>query len=166
MTDRTDHLLPLDLRPMTDDDVLTVLDLNARDVELLSPLDAPRLRLLRGWADRALVLDVGEEIAGFVLTFAPGSPYDSENYRWFAERYDDFTYLDRVVVGERFRRRGLARRVYDELESHARGRMALEVNLDPPNEPSLAFHRGRGYGEVGRLGEPGHVLSLMVKELG
>lgn len=162
----SDHLLPLDLRPMTDDDVLTVLELNARDVELLSPLDAPRLRLLRGWADRALVLDVGEELAGFVLTFAPGSPYDSENYRWFTQRYDDFTYLDRVVVDERFRRRGLARRVYDALEAGARGRMALEVNVDPPNEPSLAFHHGRGYGEVGRLGDPGHVVSLMVRELG
>ncbi len=43
--------------------------------------------------------------------------------------------------------------------------MCLEVNLDPPNEPSLAFHRRRGYVEVGRQVATGHLVSLMVKEL-
>ena len=43
--------------------------------------------------------------------------------------------------------------------------MTLEVNVDPPNHGSLAFHASRGYAEVGRLGEPGHVVGLMVKEL-
>ena len=40
---------------------------------------------------------------------------------------------------------------------------ALEVNLDPPNEASLAFHRARGYSEVGQLGPTGHTVSLMVR---
>ena len=44
-------------------------------------------------------------------------------------------------------------------------RMTLEVNVDPPNLGSLAFHERRGYVEVGRLGEPGHVVGLMAKEL-
>ncbi|MDQ2757398.1 MAG: GNAT family N-acetyltransferase [Actinomycetota bacterium] len=153
------------LRAITDDDVPTVLDLNHRHVALLSPMDAPRLRQLQGWADRADVIDLGEEVAGFVVTFAPGSDYDSENYRWFSQRYEDFTYLDRVVVDVRFRRQGLARLVYDELEAAAGSRMLLEVNVDPPNEPSLAFHRGRGYVEVGRAGDPGHVVALMAKDL-
>ncbi len=153
------------LRAITDDDVVAVLDLNHRHVELLSPLDAPRLLQLRGWAQRADVIDLDGEVAGFVVTFAPGSDYDSDNYRWFAQRYDDFSYLDRVVVDAPFRRRGLARFVYDQLEARAGARMLLEVNVDPPNEPSLAFHRGRGYVEVGRAGDPGHVVALMAKEL-
>ena len=41
--------------------------------------------------------------------------------------------------------------------------MTLEVNVDPPNHGSLAFHQRRGYVEVGRLGEPGHVVGLMAK---
>ncbi len=156
------------LRPITPDDVSTVLDLNERDVHLLAPMDAARLDQLRGWAERADVIDVEGQVAGFVLTFGPGSDYDSENYRWHAERFGvRFAYLDRIVIATRFRRRGLGRLVYDELESAARphGRMTLEVNVDPPNEGSLAFHAGRGYVEVGRLGDPGHVVALMVKEL-
>ncbi|MEO7059086.1 MAG: GNAT family N-acetyltransferase, partial [Lapillicoccus sp.] len=136
------------LRPMTDHDILTVLDLNERDVELLAPLDAGRLEQLRGWADRADVIDLGEQVAGFVVTLGPGSAYDSENYRWFSDRYGEgFYYLDRIVIGAEFRRRGLARFVYDTLETVAvpHARMTLEVNLDPPNSGSLGFHRGRGY---------------------
>ena len=156
------------LRPIHDDDVPIVLALNERDVELLSPLDETRLDQLRRWADRADVIDVGGAVAGFVLTFGAGTDYDSANYLWFTQRFGaGFAYLDRIVIAEQFRRRGLGRFVYDELEALAlpSGRMALEVNVEPPNEGSLAFHGGRGYAELGRRGDPGHVVALMVKEL-
>jgi predicted GNAT superfamily acetyltransferase len=156
------------LRPMSDADLGRVLRLNADHVDLLSELDLDRLLLLRSWASRSDVVVCDGELAGFVLVFSPGSPYDSPNYRWFAAAYgEQFDYLDRIVVDDRFRRRGLAGAVYDEVEGTAarRGRLVLEVNLDPPNVPSLAFHRARGYLEVGRLGDPGHVVSLMAKEV-
>jgi len=156
------------LRPIAAADVPTVLGLNERDVDLLAPLDAARLAQLQGWADRADVIDVDGQVAGFVVTFGAETGYDSENYLWFTEQFGGrFSYLDRIVISSDFRRQGLGRFVYDELEALARpvGRMALEVNVEPPNEGSLAFHRARGYIQVGRLGPPGHAVSLMVKEL-
>lgn len=155
------------LRPMTDADVRDVLRLNEDHVELLSPLDSERLARLRGWTDRADIIVCDGQTAGFVLVFGPGTAYDSANYRWFSQRYSDgFAYLDRIVVDDRFRRRGLASAVYDQVEEAAAaayGRLVLEVNLEPPNEASLAFHRGRGYQEVGTLGPDGHRVSLMAK---
>jgi hypothetical protein len=115
------------------------------------------------------VLDVDGAFAGFVITFGPGTTYDSDNYRWFAGRYGDgFYYLDRIVLHERFRRRGLGGFVYDEVEALARkhGRMALEVNLVPRNDASLAFHEARGYVEVGRRGDEDHLVCLMEKTWG
>jgi uncharacterized protein len=156
------------LRPIDEADVPAVLALNHRFVDLLSPLDAERLLWLVGLSDHADVVEVDERIVGFVVTMAPGSDYNSENYRWHARRYDDrFYYLDRIVIAEDMTRRGLAGFVYDAMEDVARGfgRMTLEVNIDPPNHGSLAFHERRGYVEVGRLGEPGHVVGLMAKEL-
>jgi uncharacterized protein len=154
------------LRPMTDDDVERVLALNAAHVDLLSPMDRARLDALRGWSTRCDVIVADGMVAGFVIVMGPGTGYDSANYRWFTHRYGDaFHYLDRVVVDDAFRRRGLASAVYDVVEAAAaeRGRLALEVNLDPPNQASLAFHRARGYTEVGQLGPTGHTVSLMVR---
>lgn len=156
------------LRPITPADRAAVLAWNAAHVDLLSPLDEDRLVELIGLADRACVIVHEGRDVGFVLTFAAGSSYDSPNYRWFAERYPAFVYLDRVVVDPSVRRAGIATRVYDDLEAQA-GLVApvlcLEVNLEPPNEPSLAFHRRRGYVEVGRDGATGHLVTLMAKQV-
>ena len=157
------------LRPVTDDDAEEVLALNARNVEALAPMDADRFARLRTWASRFDVLEAERGFAGFVIVFGPGTDYDSENYRWFAERYQDrFAYLDRIVLHEAVRRRGLGGFVYDAVERDAagHGRLTLEVNLVPRNEPSLAFHARRGYVEVGQLGDETHRVSLMEKPLG
>jgi predicted GNAT superfamily acetyltransferase len=156
------------LRPMVDSDISDVLKLNADHVELLSPLDASELSDLRRWATRADVIVSDSQTAGFVLVFGPGTEYGSANYRWFSERYGTrFHYLDRIVIDDAFRRRGLASAVYDAVEEAARshGRLVLEVNIDPPNHPSLEFHRRRGYREVAQLGEPGHRVSLMTRDI-
>jgi predicted GNAT superfamily acetyltransferase len=157
------------LRPISPADHAAVLELNDRNVELTAPMDQARLAGLVGLADRACVIEHDDQFAGFVLTFRAGSSYDSANYRWFADRYGtEFYYLDRVVVHENFRRLGLGSVVYDELEAYAQDLapvFALEVNLDPPNEPSLAFHRNRGYARVGEQVVDGHVVELMAKPL-
>jgi predicted GNAT superfamily acetyltransferase len=152
----------VNLRPITPADHTDVLALNERNVELLAPMDDARLTELVSLADAASVIDVDGTFAGFVMTFAVGAVYDGENFGWFARRYGDFCYLDRVVIHEDFRRRGLASAVYDELESSCgRPLFALEVNLDPPNVASLAFHRARGYTEVGQRHSDGHVVSML-----
>jgi hypothetical protein len=156
------------LRRIEPDDHTHVLGLNEANVVKLAPMDEARLLELDKLADRFDVIDVDGEFGGFVITFAPGSAYDSENYRWFTERYDGhFYYLDRIVLADEHRRQGLGTFVYDELEQVARryGRLALEVNLVPRNDASLAFHDRRGYVEVGQLGDAAHLVSLMEKRL-
>jgi predicted GNAT superfamily acetyltransferase len=156
------------LRPITPADHGAVLAWNEQHVELLAPLDDDRLRLLLGWADLGSVITHDGRDVGFVLTFAGGTAYDSENYRWFTAEYSAFYYLDRIVVDPSVRRVGIGSRVYDEIEARARTLapvMCLEVNLDPPNEPSLEFHRRRGYVEVGQDDAIGHLVSLMTKVL-
>jgi predicted GNAT superfamily acetyltransferase len=154
------------LRPITEADLDDVVALNERFVHLTAPMDRARLADFVSAADRAAVLDVDGELAGFVLTFAAGAAYDGTHLAWFEERFDDFCYLDRIVIHEDFQRRGLGTFVYDEIEDGCgRPLLALEVNIDPPNEPSLAFHRARGFVEVGQSDASGHLVSLMTKTL-
>ncbi|MCW2786605.1 MAG: family N-acetyltransferase [Marmoricola sp.] len=155
------------LRPITPADHALVLDWNLRHVELLAPMDADRLELLLGFVDAGSIITHAGADVGFVLTFLPGAPYDSANFRWFVERYPVFLYLDRIVIDPAARRTGIASRVYAEIEARAAELgplLCLEVNVDPPNEPSLAFHRSRGFTEVGRYGPDGHAVSMLVKE--
>ncbi len=155
---------------MTDADSAAVLDLNAESVAALSPLDGNRLAALRRVAVRADVVEVDGEVAAFVLLFAPDAPYDSANFGWFQQRYgEEFVYLDRIAVGAPYRRRGIGALVYDAAEELAAPyrRLACEVDAEPPNAASLAFHDARGFVEVGRLGRPGgKVAAMLVKELG
>ena len=69
---------------------------------------------------------------------------DSVNFLWFKERYANFIYVDRVVVAADARRMGVASRLYDDVEDHARASDAplitCEINLRPPNPDSIAFH--------------------------
>jgi predicted GNAT superfamily acetyltransferase len=108
------------------------------------------------------------EIVAFALAIAPGTPYDSQNYRWFAARFERFLYLDRIVVADPFRRRGIATRLYDAIEIAVDSfdRMVCDVNILPPNQASLEFHAAREYREVGRLTYGSEkVVALLSKEL-
>ncbi|MBA2418768.1 MAG: GNAT family N-acetyltransferase [Nocardioidaceae bacterium] len=149
-------------------DLPAVLAMNQGELDAVGPLDDDRLQRLVDLAEQVLVADDAGAVAGFVVTLAPGTAYASPNYRWFGERYDDFCYLDRVVVARTHLRRGLGTTLYDAAEAAGspHGQMALEVYAEPPNEVSLAFHAARGYTEVGRSTQDnGKVSAMFVKPL-
>jgi len=145
------------VRPITWVDVPWLVAMNRAAVPAVSPASADELTALIGLSEVAVVIANGdrpEEIAGFVLAMAPGSAYESENYRWFDARGTDFLYVDRIVVGAEFRGRRLGEALYAHVFECARalGRseVTCEVNLEPPNPGSLRFHGRLGFAEVGR----------------
>ena len=77
----------------------------------------------------------------------------SPNFDWFAARYSDFAYIDRVVVAASAHGKGLGKALYAHLFEQAKAagfqRIVCEVNLDPPNPGSLAFHERMGFSAVG-----------------
>lgn len=91
---------------------------------------------------------------GFLITFDQHADYDSPNFVWFQEKYDVFVYVDRIVVSAASRGQGIARTLYESLINMARAdgytRIVCEVNLDPPNLGSVAFHGQMGFVEIGR----------------
>lgn len=90
-------------------------------------------------------------IAALTVVMPPGRAYGSENYAWFQRKLPDFAYVDRIVVGEDLRGRGVGRAAYADIFA-AVGRggppVVCEVNLAPANDSSLAFHGGLGFREL------------------
>ncbi len=136
-----------------------VLALNAAVEVETSPLDPARLGAMLAQATFAEArLDGDGQVLAFLIAFAPGAAYDNPNFRWFRERMHGFAYVDRIVVAEAGRGRGLARALYEALFAHARAAgladVVCEVNVSPPNPGSDAFHAALGFAEVGRADLP------------
>ena len=143
---------------------MQVLALNQASRPALGDLDMPRLRQLVDWAAVALVAEEAGRGEGFLLALGAGQPYDSPNYRWLEERFEDQLYVDRIAVASP--NRGLGARLYQALMERAGHRtLTCEVNLRPPNEGSVRFHEREGFREVGQQDTEGGKkrVSLMAR---
>jgi predicted GNAT superfamily acetyltransferase len=145
-----DTVTPLTTRDLAGADGEALLALNNAHAVALSWLEPERLAHLVAEAFVARRVGVADAL---LLTFDQAADYDSPNFLWFRERYPTFVYVDRVVVADGARSRGLARRLYDDLFAAARAagheRIVCEVNADPPNPASDAFHAALGFVTVG-----------------
>ena len=161
------------VRTLRTDDLGRALEINEANTPAVGSVDADRLAFLFAESAIALAAEVGTEVVGFALVLPPGSAYDSVNYRWFADRGDGVMYLDRVAIDANHRRLGLGRALYESVFDRIETghpdmtRLGLEVNVEPPNPGSMAFHRRLGFSEVGRQDTPyGAVVALMERPIG
>jgi predicted GNAT superfamily acetyltransferase len=147
-----------------------VLSLNHAVEDMTSPLDLPGLERLLAQATFAKgIAGPDGPLAAFLIGFGPGAAYASPNYLWFAQHLPRFAYIDRVVVAEAARGQGHARELYAAFAEHARaadlGPLVCEVNLDPPNPGSDAFHAALGFREMGRASpSPGKTVRYLIRE--
>jgi len=133
-------------------DHAAVLALNNTAVPHVNALSAEEFAWLASHANFFRVAEDAEGLVGFTMVLPSGLDYWSDNYKWFAARFDRFLYLDRVVVDERGRGRGAGRALYDALFAFGAGawpRVTLEVNLRPPNPGSEVFHQRLGFTTLG-----------------
>jgi hypothetical protein len=121
--------------------------------------------------ERACVALAAGNDLGFLLAYNQKPAEISANFDWLAERVTDFVYIDRVVIAGHARGHGLARRFYEALFGFAAGlgaaRITCEVNLDPPNPASDAFHEALEFREIGqnRLETVGKTVRYLAREL-
>lgn len=127
-----------------------LLALNNAHAQELSWLEEDKLAaLIRSafWARR-----IGG-VEAFILAFDQDSDYRGENFLWFKARYARFVYVDRIVAAAGARGRGLARRLYEGVFAAAvqagQSLVVCEVNAEPPNPQSDAFHKAFGFETVG-----------------
>ena len=137
------------IRFLTPNDFEEVLNINNMNVPALGILSLEKLRYLVTHALHSLVVDQGT-ILGFCITFAPHAPYDSVNYQWFCNRYQRFTYLDRIAFTPQAQGMGFGKLLYRHVErlmqeSNQAYPLCCEVNLQPPNPGSLRFHQDLGF---------------------
>jgi uncharacterized protein len=133
-----------------------LLALNNASAQETSLLDAAKFARM---IDAARVATIIEPARALLLAFDQASDYDGGHFLWFRERYARFLYIDRVIVSAAHRRDGYGRALYAGLFAEAvrlgHDAVACEVNQQPPNPISDAFHARLGFAEVGTAAVPG-----------
>ena len=143
------NLLPIEAVSPTEE--ATILALNNRHAEELSWLEAERLSFLLSQAFYARRIG---SVEAFIMTFDQDADYDSPNFLWLKQRYPRFVYVDRIVIDPAARKHGYGRILYEAFLDKARADghtlACCEINLDPPNPGSDAFHARMGFSVVGQ----------------
>ena len=121
-------------------------------------------------ADYFKSIFIADKLVGYLIALQPKRDYDSVNYKYFEANYDSFMYVDRIVIDSNYQGMGLGKLFYDDLSQFTRGRAPIitcEVNIHPPNQKSIAFHKHYGFKQVDTQLSEGGVkeVSLMVLDL-
>lgn len=145
----------------------SIYDLNQANTPEVGSLESMQhLKQLIEFSSYNLLVLCNYEIVGFIICMREGSAYGSENYKFFSKRLKKFLYVDRVAIDERHRRAGLGKAIYEHIFTHASNEnlpIALEVNTQPVNQPSLNFHEKMGFDRIGAKDFDDHSVAYFVK---
>jgi len=146
------HILSL-AKPPSEKEVAemqTINQENIPEVGDLSELEDFRARV--NWSENIFVYKWEDIIKAFVLCMREGQIYDSPNYQYISNRFKKFLYVDRIAVQEKFRRKGIAEKIYSMVIDKGKENdldILCEVNTRPSNKPSMTFHEKMGFEEIG-----------------
>lgn len=140
------------IREMLAKDIETILALNEKSVKVLSPMNKSKLLRLIEISALSVVVEEENQVAGFLLAFTHDVQYESINYEWFNQNYDSFLYIDRIVISDSFRGKGIASKLYkyalEWVTEHSLPSVFAEIDVMPANKPSLLFHQKFGFKEL------------------
>ena len=88
---------------------------------------------------------------GFVICLRENTNYQSINYKFFQKRHNKFFYIDRIAIANEYQSSGIGSILYSKLLSikdKFNIPICAEVNIDPPNELSINFHRKYGFSNI------------------
>jgi predicted GNAT superfamily acetyltransferase len=159
------------IRNATTADLVTVLVLNESVVPHVNSLDMTDMQdFLAKAVYFRVACDEEKQVLAFLIGLDPDTEYDSPNFRWFCDHYENFAYIDRIAVATSARRQGIAEALYEDFTAVALGwaqHLGCEVNLRPGNPGSLVFHSRLGFTQVGtqETNNGAKKVALLLKEI-
>ncbi len=135
-----------DIRDCSNSQIKKLVHLNNQFARETSKIDAAKMVELANKSFCAI--GISPEV-GFILAFDEKADLEGENHSYLKTKFDNFLYIDRIIVGKNFQGQGFGTAFYEivlELAEEAGKELLLcEVNIDPPNDISIEFHENFGF---------------------
>lgn len=115
-------------------------------------------------SDLRVVQMEGRALKGFLLAFSAGQALEHFSYQWCLMRFEHFVYWDRTVVASSFRRTGVGRELYMELEQKAAAHSSLllcHVHDRPANKIGHQFVQSLGFTAIESVMLPSREIVTM-----
>ena len=142
-----------------------ILRMNQEFVHWLSPLDEDGLTTLLEIAHYKKQI---HEADGVLIGYAHDVNYNHKNLKWFRARFDDFFYIDRIILNSNAQSKGYGSQLYADFEADARSRglarLVCEVNTKPNNPGSHKFHETLGFTALADVEYPNYDAALRYYE--
>ena len=157
----------METRPLSQNDVPSMWSINEQGLPGTGQVSEQEVSDLLKLSTLSLGTFRDGVLLGFVLCLSPRTTYESLNYAWFNNKYDDFIYVDRIAVLHNQRDEGIGSKLYEEVISYSQENsipIAAEVNLNPPNPGSMRFHNRFGFEEVGILQHKEKSVTMLLRQ--
>ncbi len=158
------------LRTLLVSDCKSVLQINAASVPGVAALDRAEFARLMAMPNYHVAIENEDLlVVGYALAFHSNAPYEGEEFQGFKRKLQNpFIYIDQVATQLESRRMGIGSAIYEALEGVARvsdvSTLCCEVNIDPPNPESMAFHEKLGFSQSVILATAdGRTVALLTK---
>jgi predicted GNAT superfamily acetyltransferase len=146
------------VRPAVVDDLATILAINAAGQPGVVAFAPEEIAGLASGAIRCWVAETSGNVAtvaGYLIAYQQDETCEGDEFAWFRSTYPSFLYVDQIAIAPDRHRAGVGSALYAAAAAYAVEQqltmLTCEVNLDPPNPGSLAFHMRLGFQRVGTL---------------
>ena len=157
----------MEIRALQKSDSSSILEINEQGLPGTGKVSEQEILDLLNYSSFSVGLFDSNSLLGFVICLPPKTAYESLNYLWFNERYDDFLYVDRIAVSTANRNQKIGSKLYQaviDTASKLGVPIAAEVNLRPPNPDSVRFHQRHGFTEIGQFEHGQKAVIMMLRQ--
>lgn len=103
--------------------------------------------------------DQADTLQGLAIGFKhSNNSYPGFNFNWFKQRFENFLYIDRIIVAPSARGQKLGSQLYQSAEQWCKEQslnsIVCEVNREPANPVSHQFHQSVGFQAVEDIKHP------------
>lgn len=97
-----------------------------------------------------LVAEINNRVVAYAILLDEEAPYpENEIFSYYPIKYSNFVFIDQVATHPDYRRKGVARKLYEKLLANERKRILADFLIAPLNHESIAFHKRLGFRSIG-----------------